>query len=138
MLCSRSASLTFFANGLSVHIQNNPSNLHESEAYGNTAKSLCERCEVSFFVRLYRNFAGILPYVKEFLCRMTEKCKQILYKVVRRALCGVALYILLYLLNSIEYKSESAPYYKHQIRFIYEVYTLKSRNGDNLKNHERQ
>ena len=24
------------------------------------------------FVRLYRNFAGILPYVKKFMCKMTE------------------------------------------------------------------
>ncbi len=34
---------------------------------GNTAYSLCERYEFRFLVRLYRNLAGILPYVKSLL-----------------------------------------------------------------------
>ena len=40
------------------------------------------------FVRLYRNFAGILTYVKGFLCKITENIKQ---SVQRRqaSLCGV-------------------------------------------------
>ena len=29
-------------------------------------------CAVRFFVRLYKNFAGLLSQVKEFLCSMTE------------------------------------------------------------------
>ena len=39
---------------------------------GNTAQSLCVRCEAGFFGRLHRNSAGILPYVKGFLCSMTK------------------------------------------------------------------
>ena len=39
---------------------------------GNTARPLCVRCAVGFFVRLHRKFAGILPYGKNFLCDMTE------------------------------------------------------------------
>jgi hypothetical protein len=39
---------------------------------GNTAQRLLCRYAARFFVRLYRNFAGILSYVKEFLCKMTE------------------------------------------------------------------
>ena len=39
---------------------------------GNTAQNLCWRCADRFFVRLYRNSAGILTYVKGFLCKMTE------------------------------------------------------------------
>ena len=39
---------------------------------GNTAQSLCVRCAARFFGRLRRNFAGILSYVKGFLCNMTE------------------------------------------------------------------
>ena len=39
---------------------------------GNTAQSLCVRCAARFFGRLRRNFAGILSYVKRFLCNMTE------------------------------------------------------------------
>ncbi|MDD7428630.1 MAG: hypothetical protein PUK49_02495, partial [Oscillospiraceae bacterium] len=39
---------------------------------GNTAQSLCARCAVRFFVRLYRNFAGGLTPGKKFLCNMTE------------------------------------------------------------------
>ncbi|CCO04675.1 hypothetical protein predicted by Glimmer/Critica [Ruminococcus bicirculans (ex Wegman et al. 2014)] len=30
------------------------------------------RCVARFFVSLYRNDAGILPYFKEFLCEITE------------------------------------------------------------------
>ncbi len=36
------------------------------------AQSLCERCEVRFFGRSCKNFAGILSYVKKFLCDMME------------------------------------------------------------------
>ena len=39
---------------------------------GNTAQRLCVRCEVRFFVRLYKIDAGILAYVKEILCKITE------------------------------------------------------------------
>jgi hypothetical protein len=39
---------------------------------GNTAQGLLYRYVVRFFVRLYRNFAGILSYVKKFLCKITE------------------------------------------------------------------
>ncbi|MCM1434558.1 MAG: hypothetical protein NC042_00750 [Ruminococcus flavefaciens] len=40
---------------------------------------------------MYKNDAGILTYVKEFLCKMAKKRKQIRYKADRRSLCGVAL-----------------------------------------------
>lgn len=39
---------------------------------GNTAQRLCKRYAVNFFVRLYKNFVGILTYVKKFMCDMTE------------------------------------------------------------------
>ena len=35
-------------------------------------KACAEDAPTDFFVRLYRNFAGILTYVKGFLCKMTE------------------------------------------------------------------
>ncbi len=35
-------------------------------------KACAEDAPTDFFVRLYRNSAGILSYVKEFLCKMTE------------------------------------------------------------------
>ncbi|MGB4091062.1 MAG: HlyD family efflux transporter periplasmic adaptor subunit [Ruminococcus flavefaciens] len=35
-------------------------------------KTCAEYAPTDFFVRLYRNSAGILTYVKEFLCKMTE------------------------------------------------------------------
>ncbi len=37
---------------------------------------MCEYCEVNYFVRVHKNDADILPYVKKFLCAMTEKFKQ--------------------------------------------------------------
>ena len=61
---------------------------------------MCGRNAVRFFVRVHKNDAVILTYYKEFLCAMTEKIrpkevplgyKFMTYKVVRRALCGVAL-----------------------------------------------
>ena len=39
---------------------------------GNTTQSLCVRCAVRFFGRSHRNSAGILSYVKGFLCDMAE------------------------------------------------------------------
>ena len=36
-------------------------------------KACAEDAPTDFFVRLYRNSAGILSYVKGFLCRITEK-----------------------------------------------------------------
>ena len=39
---------------------------------GNTAQLRCADCAVRFFVRLYKNFAGLLTQVKKFLCSMTE------------------------------------------------------------------
>ena len=39
---------------------------------GNTAQRLCVRCKVRFLVRLHKKLAGILTYVKRFLCDMTE------------------------------------------------------------------
>ena len=33
---------------------------------------MCVRCEVRFFVRLYKIDAGILAYVKEILCKIKE------------------------------------------------------------------
>lgn len=39
---------------------------------GNTAQRLPHRCAVRFYVRLYKNFAGILAYVKKFWCNMTK------------------------------------------------------------------
>ncbi len=41
--------------------------------YGNTAQLLSRRCAVNFFDRLHKKLAGILAYVKRFLCDMTEK-----------------------------------------------------------------
>ena len=35
-------------------------------------KACAEDAPTDFFVRLYRNSAGILSYVKGFLCKMTE------------------------------------------------------------------
>ena len=35
-------------------------------------KACAEDAQTDFFVRLYRNSAGILSYVKGFLCKMTE------------------------------------------------------------------
>ena len=35
-------------------------------------KACAEDALTDFFVRLYRNSAGILSYVKGFLCKMTE------------------------------------------------------------------
>ena len=32
----------------------------------------CADCAARFFVRLYKNFVGLLTQVKEFLCNMTE------------------------------------------------------------------
>ena len=46
---------------------------HESKGNsGNTAQRLWCRCAVRFFGRLCRNFAGILTYVKKFMCKMPE------------------------------------------------------------------
>ena len=39
---------------------------------GNTAQRLRRRYAVRFFGRLCRNFAGILTYVKKFMCKMPE------------------------------------------------------------------
>ena len=39
---------------------------------GNTAQRLWCRCAVRFFGRLCINFAGILTYVKKFVCKMPE------------------------------------------------------------------
>ena len=40
---------------------------------GNTARPLCVRCKVSFFVRVHKFDAGGLTPGKENLCAMTEK-----------------------------------------------------------------
>ena len=62
---------------------NSPTN---KKSKGNAAQSLCERCEVRFFSRLYRNSAGILSYVKGFLCKMAENMQADFVQT----LCGVA------------------------------------------------
>ena len=42
---------------------------------GNTAQRLWCRCAVRFYDRLCINFAGILTYVKEFVCKMPENMR---------------------------------------------------------------
>lgn len=54
----------------------------------------CRADAQPIFVSLHKNDAGILSYFKKFLCRITEKRKQICSKALRRSLCGVALYHL--------------------------------------------
>ena len=58
---------------------------------GNTAQRLCGRCAVRFFVRLYKNDAGILSYGKEFLCKMTENLQA--DDVQRRQMAFVRCYL---------------------------------------------
>ena len=52
---------------------------------------MCVRCEVRFFVRLYKIDAGILAYVKEILCKITENLQADDVQSFQRSLCGVAL-----------------------------------------------
>ena len=81
---------------------------------GNTAQRLYVRCEVRFFVRLYKIDAGILAYVKEILCKIKENLQaypkgicvsiqiadlvkhwQMTCKASKRSLCGVALTVII-------------------------------------------
>ena len=65
-------------------------------------KACAEDAPTDFFVRLYRNSAGILSYVKGFLCKMTEnmsadsvQSRQAGFvRCCLKAKCGVIYYLL--------------------------------------------
>ena len=55
-----------------LHFSEASSKIQHLKSKGNTAQLGCANCAVRFFVRLYKNFVGLLTQVKEFLCNMTE------------------------------------------------------------------
>ena len=60
-----------------------------SHILGNTAQRLWCRCAVRFYGRLCINFAGILTYVKEFVCKMPENMRGRCATKPSGALCAV-------------------------------------------------
>ena len=64
----------FYRTLVIIHFPIDSENL-KNFALGNTAQRLWCRCAVRFYGRLCINFAGILTYVKEFVCKMPENMR---------------------------------------------------------------